>query len=152
MQWMGGACELTELRAALLAKMDDKNKAALAENCSSALPERWLAGTWHAEQTTLVIEKKGDGYVWNFDRKSGQMSKTWGEKETATATGSVSTIKGCQIELKGAYTAFGGAGQKGRNPVGWPMSYTLDLIAPAHLAGTGLGYGQKPYRMIFSRK
>ena len=149
--WMGGACALTDLGSSLARRMDEPTRVSMAENCASASPDRWLVGSWQMQQSTLTIGKKGDGYVWNYDRKVGQMSQTWGEKETAQGTGRVALIKGCRIELKGAYTAFGGPGARGRNPIGWQMDYALDLIAPKYLAGTGLGYGQKPFRVMFTK-
>lgn len=150
-EWMGGACAPADLGSSLARRMDEPTKASMAENCASAVPDRWLVGRWQMQHSTLTIDRKGDGYVWNFDRKAGQMSQTWGEKETAQGAGRIAVIKGCRVELKGAYTAFGGAGARGRNPIGWQMDYTLELVAPKYLAGTGLGYGQKAFRVMFSK-
>ena len=145
-EYLRGACELSDLVDAASASMDEPTKALMAENCSSALPERWLVGTWKTGKVTLTITKQGDGFVWNYDRKAGQMTKTWGEKATAEAGGRVEVIKGCDVELKGAYTAYGGSGAPGRNPIGWPMTFSLVLVKPNVLLGTGLGYGQKTFR------
>ncbi|MSO54771.1 MAG: hypothetical protein EXQ90_06595 [Rhodospirillales bacterium] len=151
-QWIASTCELSDLRMSLSKRLDEPSKAMIAGNCSSTPPERWLPGTWKVGETTLTVARDGDGFDWKMDRAQGQVSQTWGEKETARGAGRVSSIEGCKAILKGAYTAFGGAGAKGRNPIGWQMDYTLDLIAPTVLAGAGIGYGQRPFRIIFTRQ
>ena len=151
-RWTRGDCKIADLRASLFKTMDESARALISDDCSSVSPEKWLVGTWKIGQTMLIIVKNGDGFDWKMDRKVGQVSQTWGEKEAAQGTGRVASITGCKAELKGAYTAYSGRGAMGRNPIGWQMDYSLDLVALDHLAGTGIGYGQKPYRILFGRE
>ena len=151
-RWFGGACELSDLRISLSQRLDGPSKAMISDRCSATSPELWLPGIWQVGETTLSIVKDGAGYAWKMNRSSGQVSQAWGEKETAQGAGRVSSISGCEATLKGAYTAFGGTGARGRNPIGWQMDYTLDLIAPTVLAGEGIGYGQQPFRIVFTKR
>jgi hypothetical protein len=151
-QYKSGACELADLVAAASVRMNEPTKALMAKTCSSASSGGWLVGTWKIGKITLSIKKQSDGYVWHYDRKAGQMTKIWGKKATAQAKGRVDVVKGCAVELKGAYTAYGGKGARGRDPIGWPMTYSLALVKPYVLVGEGLGYGQRKFRTYFKKK
>ena len=151
-RWMTGVCERADIRLSIAARLDEPSRAKVASDCSTISPTQWLPGIWKMGETTLTITRSGDDFQWKMNRPKGQISQTWGEKETAQGAGRVASIDGCKVSLKGAYTAYGGIGATGRNPIGWQMDYSVELIAPDVLAGDGIGYGQKRFRVLFTQQ
>ncbi|MGQ0677225.1 MAG: hypothetical protein ACT4N4_14230 [Rhodospirillales bacterium] len=111
---------------------------ARAAECASP-PDAWLLGNWGTSLTHVRFAREGKDIVWEYRREPGVVSERWGEKQPATARGTVARVTGCEIELKGKYTSFGGT----QRAVGTPMQYLLTFDGQRMLQGKGLGFGKE---------
>jgi len=109
-----------------------------AAECA-APPDAWLLGSWGTTLTHVEFKREGKDIVWEFRRESGVVTQRWGKKEPAKARGTVTRVQGCEIEMKGKYTEFGGT----QKAVGTPMQYLLTFDGERMLAGKGLGFGKE---------
>lgn len=112
---------------------------AAAADCADPA-KTWLIGNWSMEKQLLSIRQEGGRLVWRYDREPGLVTARWGVKATAVAEGTVNLVRGCEIELQGHYTQYGGTPRA----VGSPMEYRLHFDGVA-LAGSGLGWGKERF-------
>lgn len=116
--------------------------------CHGLRPEKWLAGGWGAQNTRVTIQASDGTFTWEYTRDPGATSERWGLKEPAKAYGTVSRINGCEIDLDGHYTAYGGTPRA----VGSPMTYRMKYDGSRILAGTGLGWGRETFQVRWSKR
>jgi len=133
---------MTVLRALLafsiLSLVAGAPSAARAAECA-APPDAWLLGEWGMSHTKVVFRRAGKDIVWDYLREPGAVSPRWGEKQPATATGTVTRVQGCEIEMKGRYTSYGGT----QKAVGTSMQYVVTFDGAGMLQGKGLGFGKE---------
>ncbi len=119
---------------------------AQAADCT-APPDQWLVGQWGMPHTQVTFRREGKEIVWEYVREAGVVTQRWGEKQPATAKGTVTRITGCEIEMKGKYTSFGGT----QKAVGTPMQYLVVFDGAATLQGKGLGFGKEWFETRWMR-
>jgi hypothetical protein len=89
--------------------------------------------------TKVVFRRESKDIVWEYQREAGVVSPRWGEKQPATAKGTVTRVQGCEVEMKGKYTSYGGT----QKAVGTPMQYLVAFDGARMLQGKGLGFGKE---------
>lgn len=112
-----------------------------------AAPDQWLIGEWGMPHTKMTFRREGKDIVWDYVREKGVVTQRWGEKQPATAKGTVTRIAGCDIEMKGKYTSFGGT----QKAVGTPMQYIVTFDRARTLSGKGLGFGKEWFEVRWLR-
>ncbi|MSO66105.1 MAG: hypothetical protein EXQ85_10015 [Alphaproteobacteria bacterium] len=99
----------------------------------------------------MSISRKGDFFVWTYERLAGVKSERWGDKVPAAAEGIVTKIDDCRALLEGQYTRFEGSGQRGRSPIGSPMEWRFRSASPNEVLSEGLGYGRESFRIRWQK-
>ena len=123
------------------------DKVSYTGDCEGQAAEQWLAGVWHSafagdDKVTVEIRRAGSEFVWKYDRGAGVVTQRWGQKATAQATGKVTLVDGCTVELRGRYSAYGGT----QMAVGTPMEYSMVFDGRLTMSGSGLGFGRERFR------
>ena len=122
------------------------DKVSYKGDCEGKPAEQWLTGVWHSafaagDKITVEIRRAGSEFVWTYDRAAGVVTQRWGEKPTARAAGKVTSVDGCAVELRGAYTAYGGT----QRAVGSMMEYSMVFDGGLTMSGSGFGFGRERF-------
>ena len=116
--------------------------------CSGLPAEEWLLGEWGTRNTRVTFQKAGGNITWTYIRDSGVMSERWGLKEPARGDGSVRRINGCEIEMGGFYSSFGGT----QRALGTSMDFRMTYDGAGRLSGTGLGFGKEKFEVFWLKR
>lgn len=119
---------------------------ACAADCASP-PDAWLIGSWGTPLTHVQFKHEGKDIAWEYRREPGVVTERWGEKKPAIAKGIVTRVQGCEVEMKGAYTEYGGT----QKAVGYPMQYLVTFDGARMLQGKGLGFGKEWFEVQWRR-
>ncbi len=119
------------------------------EICFSKSAHDYLLGKWSLRASTWNFKRDGDTISWTWERGEGQNTKQWGIKKTAKGEGKVSNIQGCSFLMEGEYTSFNGS-DSGFG-VGHSITYKLKAANENMMTGTGLGLGEREYRLKMMR-
>lgn len=116
--------------------------------CNGLPAERWLVGEWGSPNTQVDFRIAGDNITWTYNRDAGVMSERWGLKQPARGDGSVRRVNGCEIEMGGFYSSYGGT----QRAVGTPLDFWMTYDGSRRLTGTGLGFGKEKFEIFWLKK
>ena len=142
---------------ALLLSMVTPGVAAWAETtpdmlCNGRKLDDWLVGRWEVgEAAEVIFLRRDEEIMWSYTRMAEIMpQRGGGRRQPATAEGEVHVVTNCAIELRGAYTSYGGA--DARRVVGTALNYDLIYDGRDELKGTGIGWSKKTFQMRLRKR